>query len=220
MTYWSRNSKISLGLGSSSHFSSELSESSSSMISLHRSMHSSQMYTPGPAISFLTCFCDFPQKEHFSRSPPSPMRATWTSSLSGADGRRCRSADQETGPPSSPLSHLYRQVARVAEGDGAACVGLLRRRESGRLAGADDLVDQAVLHGFARCQDLVALDVLPDLLRVLPGVPGDHVLEQLTHPEDLPCLDLDVGRLALAPAGRLVDQDAGVLERESLALGA
>src|SRR6202043_469 len=24
--------------------------------------------TPGPAMSFFTCFCDFPQKEHFSRS--------------------------------------------------------------------------------------------------------------------------------------------------------
>ena len=38
-------------------------------------MHSSQMYTPGPAISFLTCFGLFPQNEHFRRSPPSPMRA-------------------------------------------------------------------------------------------------------------------------------------------------
>src|SRR3989442_1803482 len=46
------------------------------MISLQRSMHSSQMYTPGPAMSFLTCFCDFPQNEHFSRSPPSPNFAT------------------------------------------------------------------------------------------------------------------------------------------------
>lgn len=45
------------------------------MISLHRSMHSSQMYTPGPAMSFLTCFWLFPQNEHFNRSPPSPMRA-------------------------------------------------------------------------------------------------------------------------------------------------
>src|SRR5690349_12569030 len=45
------------------------------MISLHRSMHSSQMYTPGPAMSFLTCFWLFPQNEHFSKSPPSPMRA-------------------------------------------------------------------------------------------------------------------------------------------------
>src|SRR5687767_14352548 len=46
------------------------------MISLQRSMHSSQMYTPGPAMSFLTCFWLLPQNEHLSRSPPSPMRAT------------------------------------------------------------------------------------------------------------------------------------------------
>src|SRR5438034_477753 len=45
------------------------------MISLQRSMHSSQMYTPEPAMSFLTCFWLLPQNEHFSRSPPSPMRA-------------------------------------------------------------------------------------------------------------------------------------------------
>src|SRR5260370_38851395 len=39
-------------------------------------MPSSHMYTPGPAMSFLTCFWLLPQNEHFSRSPPSPMRAT------------------------------------------------------------------------------------------------------------------------------------------------
>src|ERR1700677_3825127 len=50
-------------------------ESSSSMISLHRSMHSSQMYTPGPAISFLTCLCDLPQKLHRSCSLESVGRA-------------------------------------------------------------------------------------------------------------------------------------------------
>src|SRR5919202_107178 len=65
-----------MGLGSSSILSSVVSESSSSMISLQRSMHSSQMYTPGPAINFFTCFWLFPQKEHFSRSPPSPNLAT------------------------------------------------------------------------------------------------------------------------------------------------
>ncbi len=43
----SRNSRISAGLGSSSSLTSSASASSSSMISLHRSMHSSQMYTPG-----------------------------------------------------------------------------------------------------------------------------------------------------------------------------
>src|SRR5699024_9721772 len=39
--------------------------------------HSSQMYTLGPAISFLTCFWLFPQNEHFNRSAVS-MRATAT----------------------------------------------------------------------------------------------------------------------------------------------
>ena len=58
------------------------------MISLHRSMHSSQMYTPGPAISFFTCFWLFPQKEHFSRSD-SPNFAISLSALSSRrrDGR-------------------------------------------------------------------------------------------------------------------------------------
>jgi hypothetical protein len=41
-------------------------ENSSSMISLQSSMHSSQMYTPGPAMSFLTWRWLFPQKEHCS----------------------------------------------------------------------------------------------------------------------------------------------------------
>src|SRR4051794_8154872 len=86
MTYEFRNSKISRGLGSSSRPTSVPSLSSSSMISLQRSMHSSQMYTPGPAISFLTCFWLFPQNEHFSRSPPSPMRATGTTPHDRAGG--------------------------------------------------------------------------------------------------------------------------------------
>src|SRR5690349_24355708 len=76
MMYSCRKSKISRGFGSSTRPSSLASASSSSMISLQRSLHSSQMYTPGPAMSFLTCFCDLPQNEHFSSSPPSPNLAT------------------------------------------------------------------------------------------------------------------------------------------------
>src|ERR1700759_4663601 len=87
ITYASRNSKISRGLGRLSHLTSDGSASSSSMISLQRSMHSSQMYTPGPAMSFLTCFWLFPQNEHFSRSPPSPMRATQILLYMGPPGR-------------------------------------------------------------------------------------------------------------------------------------
>src|ERR1700704_5605778 len=53
---------MSLGRGRLSRSSWVGVVSSSSMISLQRSMHSSQMYTPGPAISFLTCRWDLPQK--------------------------------------------------------------------------------------------------------------------------------------------------------------
>ena len=40
------------------------------MISLHRSIHSSQIYTPGPAMSFLTWRWLLPQKLHSSCSEP------------------------------------------------------------------------------------------------------------------------------------------------------
>src|SRR4029079_17170725 len=86
---------MSFGRGRLSRSSETGAVSSSSMISLQRSMHSSQMYTPGPAINFFTCFWLFPQNEHFSRSPPSPNFATRTSSpdfpaSAGALGHRHR----------------------------------------------------------------------------------------------------------------------------------
>src|SRR5436305_10126378 len=67
---------MSLGRGRLSRSSWAGVVSSSSMISLQRSMHSSQMYTPGPAISFLTCLWLFPQKLQRSCSFPSLALAT------------------------------------------------------------------------------------------------------------------------------------------------
>src|SRR5438309_1339729 len=64
--------------------------SSSSMISLQRSMHSSQMYTPGPAISFLTCRWLLPQKLQRSCSLPSlalAMQSPFTPKSQFALGR-------------------------------------------------------------------------------------------------------------------------------------
>ena len=49
-------------------------------------MHSSQMYTPGPAMSFLTCFWLFPQNEHFSRSESPNFAITPLSSTIGTTG--------------------------------------------------------------------------------------------------------------------------------------
>src|SRR3954447_4903740 len=63
-------------------------------------------------MSFLTCFCDFPQKEHFSRSPPSPIRATYV--LLELAGRQLPAQDR--GLRASLPSH--RLPNRVTE---AAC---------------------------------------------------------------------------------------------------
>src|SRR4029453_6709020 len=67
---------MSFGRGRFSRSSCEGAVSSSSMISLQRSIHSSQMKTPGPAISFLTCRWLFPQKLQRSCSFPSLALAT------------------------------------------------------------------------------------------------------------------------------------------------
>src|SRR5690606_1400155 len=64
ITYWSRISRISAGVGRSD-FAADLSSAaiSSRMMSLHRSMHSSQMKTEGPAISLRTSCWLLLQKE-------------------------------------------------------------------------------------------------------------------------------------------------------------
>src|SRR5258706_10777894 len=73
ITYWSRISQISCGTGRSDltvPATLSLCVASSRMMSLHRSMHSSQMNTDGPAISFLTSCWLLPQKEQYSSFSP------------------------------------------------------------------------------------------------------------------------------------------------------
>src|SRR5579884_1388655 len=91
--------------------------SSSSMISLQRSMHSSQMYTPGPAISFLTCRCDLPQKLQRSCSLESVGRAIRFLSL----GRRL--------PPPDPSPKGNASVLRDHAVDDSVLLRLLRAHE-------------------------------------------------------------------------------------------
>src|SRR4051812_31960816 len=160
------------------------------MISLQRSMHSSQMYTPGPAISFLTCFWLFPQKEHFSRSPPSPIRATGGHPPVGRARyvkpvhRLC--ADCAGQDPKAPQT--VPRAAPDAGMDTRYVSGSGERRDG--LARLDHGVDQAVLDRLGGGQDLVTLDVLADLVERTTAVVADHLLEQLAHPQDLVGLDL------------------------------
>src|SRR5688572_5257664 len=72
MTYWSSTSMISRGFGRCERALAAFSSSSSRMMSLHSSTHSSQMNTDGPAISLRTSCWLFPQNEQYSTWPPSP----------------------------------------------------------------------------------------------------------------------------------------------------
>src|SRR5271169_2809366 len=67
ITYWSRIEQISLGEGRSDRgpLPAGSPEASSRMMSLQRSMHSSQMNTDGPAISLRTSCWLLPQKEQY-----------------------------------------------------------------------------------------------------------------------------------------------------------
>src|SRR4051812_35266428 len=53
-------------------------------------------------------------------------------------------------------------------------------------------VNQTIVLGFGRRKELVAINVLSDLLHRLVGVPGQHLFELRAHPQDLLGLDLDV----------------------------
>ena len=71
----------------------------------------------------------------------------------------------------------------------------------------DDRVDDPVLLGFRRAEEEIPLHVARDLLLRLAGVLGVDLLQAPLEADHLAGLDLDVGALALEPAGHLVDQD-------------
>src|SRR5471032_1165314 len=136
-------------------------------------------------MSFLTCFWLLPQKEHFNRSPPSPMRATRRSFRSVL----INSLAMRTSP-AVPLRRRYPLAAANTPIERRCRVILAdvpprADKPSGRgpsgvdrgLAADQHLVDQAVLLGLLRGEDLVPLDVLLDLLDGAPGVVCQRLLE-------------------------------------------
>src|SRR5262245_6132030 len=71
----------------------------------------------------------------------------------------------------------------------------------------DDVVDEAVLEPLGRGHDVVAVRVPLELVERLAGMALQDGVQRLAHPQDLAGVDLDLGRLPLDPAERLVDQD-------------
>src|SRR5579862_8363260 len=87
-----------------------------------------------------------------------------------------------------------------------------------RLPVGDHVVDQAVLLGLVSGHVVVAFHVLRDLVDRLIRVPADDLLQAALEVDRLTRLDLDIGALALEPAGDLVDEDLRVRQRRPLSL--
>src|SRR5262249_48592795 len=90
-------------------------------------------------------------------------------------------------------------------------------RERRLVARRQDLVDDAVVEGIRRGHIEVAVGVRLDALGGLAGVLGQYAVDGIAQADDLTRGDLDVRRLALGAAERLVDQDRRVRQRVALA---
>ena len=141
MTYSSRTFLISCGLGSLSRARSARSSSSSRMMSLQSSTHSSQTNTDGPAISLRTSCWLLPQKEQYSSLPSSCLPR--------------ESSDMDRPQQVSASQSLAVLAKRTAQAIGSvagyiACVAIRLQRRSA------PLVMQPDSYGNTRCAELLS----------------------------------------------------------------
>mmetsp|Transcript_54683 Transcript_54683/g.129229 ORF Transcript_54683/g.129229 Transcript_54683/m.129229 type:complete len:333 (+) Transcript_54683:271-1269(+) len=135
---------------------------------------------------------------------PRPMIISSGSPWSGP----CTSTSRRTPLQESCISRAGR--ATRGAGVGPSCeVGLA----------LDDARHQAVVDGLGGAHPVVALDVGGHALQRLAGGVGDRAGDALAGADDLAGLDGDVARLAAGAAGRLVDHEARVGQRQPALLG-
>src|SRR3546814_8095458 len=75
-------------------------------------------------------------------------------------------------------------------------------------------VDQPEVLALALREELVALDILRDLLDRLAGILRHQLVHSVPDAQDFLGLDLDVGGHALGAARRLVNHDPRIVERD------
>src|SRR5918997_7217587 len=150
-------------------------------------------------MSFFTCFWDFPQKEHLSRSPPSPNFGTEVPLSLGLLHRRS-------------FIICVAQSRRFSPGYSGTLLGH-------RTAG-DDVVDDTVALRFSRIHETVPVDVLLHLLDGLVRVFRDDLGHPTAQRQYLFGMYLDVGWCSLEAGRTLVDHDLRVGQREALAVSA
>src|SRR5690606_6161029 len=155
------------------------------MMSLHRSMHSSQMNTDGPAISLRTsCWLLLQNEQWRTLASAEPFFSGINMCIAYISGRA------RSGPAQALAS---------------------RRLGS---PGGQHLVDQPIRYRIRRGHEVVTLGILGDALDRLAGVLGQDLVQALAQLEDFARLDLDVGGLTLGAARGLVDHDAGIGQRK------
>ena len=84
---------------------------------------------------------------------------------------------------------------------------------------SDHLVDQAVLFCLFRGHDVVAVGVLGDFGEALPRGFSEDAVQLVAGLEDFTGVDVDVRRLSLHSAHRLMDDDLAVWQRRALPFG-
>src|SRR5678815_2257612 len=168
------------------------------MMSLQSPMHSSQMYTVGPAISFLTSFWALPQNEQVRDAPSRfSIGIGRRSAYRGAGVGTSRPVPEPVQPPGWPALPDVRwlpihtsAVSSHAQGEPPRLLLVVRLL----LRGDQHLVDDPVLLGLRRRHEVVALGVVLDLVRRLPGVLRVQLVERVARLQDLPGVDVDVRR--------------------------
>ena len=80
----------------------------------------------------------------------------------------------------------------------------------------DDVVDDAVFPGLLRVHDEVALHVFFYFVQLLPTVLREQLVRNVTHPQDFPRMNVNIGRLAAQSSAEphifLTGGDARLLE--------
>src|SRR5699024_666194 len=185
-------------------------------------------------MSFRTCFWDFPQKLHLSRSAPSALRATVTTFRQDAWPQLYRSCFMYLNSFHTSLTRAPSNVIRCSgrETERARAIDAARTRSpelpvprpgSVRvLARSEHLIDETVLLGLLGREEEVPLDVVRDLRGLLVRVLGQSLLQPFAHPQHLCGLDLEVGGLSLPLPlhGRLVDEHTRIRQGQALARSA
>src|SRR5579872_1161746 len=215
---------MSRGVGTPSRDFTRCVLCSSRIMSMQSSTHSSQMNTVGPAMSLRTSCWDLPQNEQyrvFFESGDLLIPTPAPDSL-GAKGRLY---------PPSAARDKHRDSTHPLRGNILSINGhapVHRKGSRAPVSASGGVLERgAIFHHLVHQTEIptllsrhicITLQFTFDCFYRLPRMPNVYFVEPLAQRQDLPRLDLDVRRLPLRAARRLVHHDPRIRQRKALAL--